>query len=942
MIMRRAAQNLFLSILFAMGFPMAHPAVADGWVSPWSGTQSLVANGHTARAGFSTDGSFFIGEADGAVTRLSKLDGAGQLMWSRQVDVFDSYELTGLFPGDSGDVVYFTAYRFLGRIDSAGNSSWLHPQLPVNSFVVADEQSVFRTTCTAAGLLVAEKLHRTTGVSAWQTVAYSGPSCLYSHAISDAAGNLYIDFSDSTKAHLLKLDAGGRIVWNQTTASNGRRSLIAPSGADILYVYAYGQQGISALNAADGSTLWTYPTPNAPTQWLALGADLVFSDNIRLVRLDSTSGHEVWALQDSGRLVPHVEGNRLVLVANYDAFLTTVNASSGVEGAPQALDVDKGYTLAADYLDGGTLGILATQKATNNLFGKAPARLYRQNIVDGTNLPPITLPEQPLSIIGTNVADPSGDVIGVGYSAAAPGNVHVRRVRAADGSEAWHVNPPTADPGLAVAHFGAAPVGDAVIVSVTENFTGYADNAAGEIMSFDRITGARRWSTPLTPSPGGQIYVNASDPVDDGAGNPVVAVYSQVYAGPYSFNPIRSIIKLDKADGHVLWRHDVPAGSHNWFDAISLVKAGGYLVTGGEFDATPDETRIAGLSLQDGSTQWHSPPFPSAVFEIHPVDANHVDVSFDGGVAKLDVTDGLQDWVESSNSTSCVPYCQGYAVAVLTDGSLVSGGEIWGSHLPYLAVFDGNVSTPAFEALDVADAGRRGTVTFAFAEPSGGATLRLNRYMSYLGMYSYATLDPTTKHLAGTQVTSERLYDPGARGFGGIPIRRVDTDHVLADAFMAGGSQAAGSVAALVNTQVLADGDLSVTVSGKASASPSHPFHFDAQVHYTGTAPIDGVTLSLGLPSNTGAIVLQCAGSGQNHCVLDTSGAAARAHFSMAPGDTLDLSGQFVPTPCDESPPATISAVVFGPIGLRETDTTNNLNRAALTVGMFADGFDLP
>ena len=37
---------------------------------------------------------------------------------------------------------------------------------------------------------------------------------------------------------------------------------------------------------------------------------------------------------------------------------------------------------------------------------------------------------------------------------------------------------------------------------------------------------------------------------------------------------------------------------------------------------------------------------------------------------------------------------------------------------------------------------------------------------------------------------------------------------------------------------------------------------------------------------------------------------------------------------------ASVGAVAFGPVGLDETDTVNNLARAVVSQGVFADGFD--
>ena len=938
--MHIASVRLFLVLLATIVLLCVQSAFAGGWVSPWSGTQSLVTDAYTPQVAFAEDGSFFIGGGDGAVTRLSRLNSAGQLIWTRQIGVDGSYGVSQFFPGKSGDIIYLTPYGNLGRIDPSGNSVWLHPALPGSSAVVADAQYAYTAACTPAGLLVVAKLDRLTGVSRRQTVANSSSFCLSPGAVIDSLGNLYVHFYESNKARLVKIGVDGELLWTQPNVL-GAAGKVLIATPDRLYVYVYSEQRLKAIDTADGSNVWTYV--DTPSGFLTIGQDLVLTGVHGLVRLDGGSGKELWVVQENGYLVPHVAGNKLVLISQYEPKAITIDATSGAEDPAHTLDKEKGHVLAADFLDGSTLSILAEPTSAPAPSGLPPVRMYRWNFVDDAVAPTIDLAQQPLSIIGTHVPDFSGDAIGAGYSAAAPSTVHVRRVRIGDGSEAWHVNQSIADPYLTIRSVGVAPVGNSVVTSVTETYGGGSQYGAGKVMAFDKSTGALRWSVPLMQLPYGQGNTQVFDPVDDGAGNPIVGMYAEPIFGPTDRRPTRSIIKFDKTDGHILWRRDVPAMNRNQYSPLSLVGAGGYLIAEGDFDTPVDQTRIVGLSMADGSPQWHSSSFPSDVYESLSVDASHVAVIAGGALAKMAVPSGDQDSIQFADYSICVPYCQEYAFIALADGSLLDGGEIWGSHLPYLGIGTGSAGTPSLTVLDVPGSGRRGAVTSAYAEASGGATIRINRRASFLGFYSYAKLDGVTKKLEGEQVSSERLYDPGIQGLVGRPIRRIDPSHMLQDGFAGGGTGSAGSVAALVDTHVAADGDLSVVVSTPSSvASPQHPLLFDAKVRYTGTAPLDGVTLSLALPPNTGAIVLQCTGSGQHHCVLDTQGVATRAHFSLASGDTLDLSGQFTPTPRDETPAAAISAVVFGPIGLRETDTTNNLNQAAVTVGMFADGFDVP
>ena len=62
--------------------------------------------------------------------------------------------------------------------------------------------------------------------------------------------------------------------------------------------------------------------------------------------------------------------------------------------------------------------------------------------------------------------------------------------------------------------------------------------------------------------------------------------------------------------------------------------------------------------------------------------------------------------------------------------------------------------------------------------------------------------------------------------------------------------------------------------------------------------------------------------------------------IDLSPGAVVDVTGQVLVLDAGYSEASTVSAVAFGPIGLSETDTVNNLARQVVSQGVFADGFD--
>jgi len=94
------------------------------------------------------------------------------------------------------------------------------------------------------------------------------------------------------------------------------------------------------------------------------------------------------------------------------------------------------------------------------------------------------------------------------------------------------------------------------------------------------------------------------------------------------------------------------------------------------------------------------------------------------------------------------------------------------------------------------------------------------------------------------------------------------------------------------------------------------------------------------LPWGSGVRNPTCVPTTATGCTLDIRGGHVRAIVNLTPGATVDLTGEVlvVDANFDETP--TIGAVGWGPVGLDEPDTLNNVARQIVEQGLFANGFD--
>lgn len=115
---------------------------------------------------------------------------------------------------------------------------------------------------------------------------------------------------------------------------------------------------------------------------------------------------------------------------------------------------------------------------------------------------------------------------------------------------------------------------------------------------------------------------------------------------------------------------------------------------------------------------------------------------------------------------------------------------------------------------------------------------------------------------------------------------------------------------------------------------------FAVGVGYTGDAAITDATLIVELPWQGSESGLSCDGPGVSRCELQVRHGQITARFDAASGAQLTLRGTVRRLDAPVLEKSVLRAMVHGPIGLLESDASNNFGSVAVDGPIFVDGFD--
>jgi hypothetical protein len=400
------------------------------------------------------------------------------------------------------------------------------------------------------------------------------------------------------------------------------------------------------------------------------------------------------------------------------------------------------------------------------------------------------------------------------------------------------------------------------------------------------------------------------------------------------------LFKLSHEDGHVVWQSVQRFGfdgSPLWSGMIVLAGEDA-IVSGPYFDGS-DTPALRYVDGATGATRWTSNVFGADdIAAVRRADGGILVVGNGDGWAQLDKADGSAHWTGPAYSSSCGNACLENRGIVLPGGDLLVIGE--GGYQAQVSRLAGDGSGTFQNWTLVPDNGPvRSQATDIRIDASGIWLNLLHGNRSGPGGLSVlAKFDAATGTLVSQQVIRSRpggLVEPVT--YGGW-LGNFDGGRLLINSIAANAPFATASGNAVIDTTITGHGDLALTLG--VARPGSGPLGVSAHVTYTGDAPVTGVHIDIYLPRGAGARDVACAVVAASGCTIDTRDGNLLARVDLAPGAAVDLTAQVAPLASSGTAPM-LSGVVFGPMGLDESDTLNNLAQASMAPDeVFAGGFD--
>jgi hypothetical protein len=877
---------------------------------------------------------------DGSPSWVANLDASSLLDWNGPTAM--------LATADGGAVVAFGDERigadeYVARIDGGGLVVWMRR---LRAKAIAE---VGPTRIVASGRQLS-MLDSATGNVVWQT-AY-GDAAWTPYVVSDTDGAVYTTSLESGDVSAVKHDADGHIAWHVSIGTDdfhGGNAVGAANGV----VYFMTSGGLHALRAADGSTAWTAPVFGVTALAGSPPEPIVFSPSGPIVRLDAGTGAIRWSTSMAAWDATGIVGDRLIVAT--DPTGRTLIAIDIASGAPSWTTQLPAQNAAGHGLQYFALGGLADGAFTVvGLTGSIPnpPSIERVALADGSLVGSVVVPRAAQGPYATSIASGTDHVAGVqaAWTTELP-QVRVRRLETEGGAMTW-TQDQILDLGLDL--FDTPPefvspdvaeAGDAIAAAATAySAATYNNPGTGAVWLglYDAANGTPRWQSVLHDIDQGETH--GSTPVADAAGNVYVSEGIATPCAPPTnqWCGRRRIYKLSHADGSVAWHSDsgvVYNDSSGRVDPPTLAIAGTDVLAFGPLDGS---ATLVARSVDSGALRWMSEVMSPAVYDVFPM-ADGILATGRDAWAKVDAATGATLWSFASYEPACNAFCYPYyGGTLLPNGNLLVSGE--GDYKPLVSELttDGSGTYRTWR-LGPNRADVRSTATQVLRDSAGQVWLRVQRgVLSGSGaIVVLAKFDPATGTLASQQVVSGKGSDPLEPVLDGGWLGAPESDRLVISSTDVSPPLPTMSGNVAIDTAVTAHGDIAISLDvDHASTSTSQTIAFHARMTYSGDVPVAGAHLNVYLPWGSGVRNPLCLPTNATDCTLDTRGGHLRSIVDLSPGAVVDLTGAVlvVDANFDETP--TLGAIGWGPIGLNEPDTLNNVARQVVVQGLFADGFD--
>ena len=246
-------------------------------------------------------------------------------------------------------------------------------------------------------------------------------------------------------------------------------------------------------------------------------------------------------------------------------------------------------------------------------------------------------------------------------------NMVIVKFRGTDGVELWRAVPSNANPGGQVRALAVDRSGNAVVAGFLS--VGRPPRPNFAVLKLNGADGSVLWNfqVPSHEFSGGD---GARGVAVDTGGDVVAVGVIRVMTDPNTLSSKFSVVKVAGATGSLLWRHDVDGNARSFDDGNAVVLDGaGDVVASGNIGGELGVIKLAGV---DGAEQWRHTGGPN------PLPGKSVDVDRDGNVVaatrnivmKLFGATGVEVWQQTLTTMSL-----SREVAFDNSGNVVVVGE---------------------------------------------------------------------------------------------------------------------------------------------------------------------------------------------------------------------------------------------------------------------------
>lgn len=864
---------------------------------------------------------------------------------------------------DGSAIVAVKGGEGLARIDASGGITWL--DLIGTRLLASSSSQVVVLNCSEIVALDPLSGRINWHVSLTDHLGYCRSSEL--GLVADASGNFFASQVNSADGsppaydnRVLKFDPNGQLLWEQKNTDFAERVL--GTGSGNVYLTRTGNSiawQLRALNSSDGSLRWS----DDHIEGLGMAGSPA-----EVIAKTSTGVERVSALDGLARWTQSISDN----IQGFDVFIagtastvtigrTRLNANTGaIDWTADLPTVDaQGKRLAI--FGGGVLSD-GTTVVAQWMFGNAPTIeqiappiLHMINPNSGAVSGQLAVPAGPQTVDAYGfAADPQTTI---GFTELPNGSgleIHVRAINAADGSQRWETTDSLTsfvEPSLYV---GLAASNSTVFASLAQGDTGWSQTSSDGLWvgAFDLSTGAKLWDKLLIDPLYPQHKTVSYDPVVDASGNVFVSYGDQVACNENNWPPATctqySVVKLNGADGSVMWRHDaIQSSIVTYVEPPHFSLIGSDVLIAGPFTGDYASSSLLKLSGQDGSALWSSAfnyesSDGNSYLKIFPSDDGNVMVFGGGGWGKLDAQTGSTLWDNAYTPITWTPISSsGGGQLVLPDGTRLTGGENASRSLIVVTPAEEN-STVSILSLDQGDPDVYQSFVSSLTRDSEDRI-----WVTYFKWYQFeqkieylAQFDLASGTLTNQQALRLSNRDPLLPWISVYPYQAPEDGRLLAFILDNDQPRVETSASGAIDTTITANGNLSLRFTTNPTApKQGDTVNFHLTAKYSGDAPITGARLIADFPWFSRASELTCQTHSASNCAFDQRATTVAASFNVQPGGSVDITGKIEDTGDDQYSKSP-SALVVGPVGLSEMNTADNSARANLDQTIFADGFE--